>query len=111
MLIHVNDNLITTKNVDSNFPTSLLLIHQFDCPLYPSAPACLSVISPYVISTHNRLFGNGKRAKNHTYTSFYLRLKKILPTSIQGNYRHSLGEYGNTSYGMFGDVRVKNRSD
>ena len=27
---------------------------------------------------------------------------KILPTCLQGNYRYSLGEFSNTSYGVFG---------
>ena len=27
---------------------------------------------------------------------------KILPTCLLGNYRHSLGEFSNTTYGMFG---------
>ena len=32
---------------------------------------------------------------------------KILPTSLQGNYRDSLGEFNNTSYGVFVAKRVK----
>ena len=32
---------------------------------------------------------------------------KILPTSLQGNYGNSLGEFSNTSYGVFGAERVK----
>ena len=30
---------------------------------------------------------------------------KILPTCLQGNYRDSLGEFSNTSYGVFGAER------
>ena len=35
---------------------------------------------------------------------------KILPTCLEGNYRHSLGEFSNTSYGVFGAERVKKNS-
>ena len=31
---------------------------------------------------------------------------KILPTCLQGNYEDSLGEFGNTSYGVVGTERV-----
>ena len=31
---------------------------------------------------------------------------KILPTCLLGNYRHSLGEFSNTTYGMFRTERV-----
>ena len=31
---------------------------------------------------------------------------KILTTCLQGNYRDSLGEFSNTSYGVFGTERV-----
>ena len=32
---------------------------------------------------------------------------KILQTCLQGNYRDSLGEFSNTSYGVFGAERVQ----
>ena len=32
---------------------------------------------------------------------------KILPTCLQGNYRNSLGEFSNTSYGVVGAERIK----
>ena len=32
---------------------------------------------------------------------------KILPTCLRGNYRDSLGEFSNTSCGVFGAERVK----
>ena len=32
---------------------------------------------------------------------------KILPTCLKGNYRDSLREFSNTSYGVFGSERVK----
>ena len=32
---------------------------------------------------------------------------KILPTCLQGKYRHSLGEFSKTSYGVLGTERVK----
>ena len=32
---------------------------------------------------------------------------KILPTCLKGNYTDSLGEFSNTSYGVFGAERVK----
>ena len=32
---------------------------------------------------------------------------KILPTQLQGNSADSLGEFSNTSYGVFGAERVK----
>ena len=37
------------------------------------------------------------------YTNLSEMKNKILPTCLQGNYRYSLGEFSNTSYGMFGD--------
>ena len=36
---------------------------------------------------------------------------KILPTCLQGNYRDSLGEFSNTSYGVFGAERVNPMSN
>ena len=32
---------------------------------------------------------------------------KILPTCLQGNYRDSLGEFSNVSYGVVGAEKVK----
>ena len=32
---------------------------------------------------------------------------KVLPTFLQAKYRDSLGEFSNTSYGIFGAVMVK----
>ena len=32
---------------------------------------------------------------------------KFLPTCLQGNFRDSFGEFGNTSYGVFGVERVE----
>ena len=32
---------------------------------------------------------------------------KALPTSLQGNYGDSLGEFNNASYGVIGAMRVK----
>ena len=38
---------------------------------------------------------------------FYLKIEnKILPSCLQGNYRDSLGEFSNTSYGVFGAESV-----
>ena len=35
--------------------------------------------------------------------------KKILPTCLQENFKDSLGELSNTSYGVFWSERVKHR--
>ena len=34
---------------------------------------------------------------------------KIVPTCLQRNYRYSLGEFSNTSYGVFGATGLKTR--
>ena len=36
---------------------------------------------------------------------------KILPTCLQGNYRDTLGEFRNTSYGVLGAERVNTVGD
>ena len=36
------------------------------------------------------------------HSNFSEMKNKILPTSLQGNYRDSLGEFSNASYGVFG---------
>ena len=38
--------------------------------------------------------------------NFYKTKNKTLPTCLQGNYQHSLGEFSNTSYGLYGAERV-----
>ena len=44
----------------------------------------------------------------HIETKLVSRIKTIiLPTCLEGNYRNSLGELSNTSYGMCGISRVK----
>ena len=45
------------------------------------------------------LFGNASKAIHAQH--FIKDKKKIVPTRLQGNYRGSLGEFGNTSYGLF----------
>ena len=42
------------------------------------------------------------RIKQMIFHSNLSKIKdKILPTCLQGNYRDSLGEFSNTSYGVF----------
>ena len=39
--------------------------------------------------------------KQYIHSTLSKIKKKIVPTCLQGNYRGSLGEFGNTSYGLF----------
>ena len=48
------------------------------------------------------LFGNENKANDHTATNLSKMKNKIFPTCLQGNYRESLGEFGNISYSVLG---------
>ena len=51
------------------------------------------------------LFGNENKANDHTQ-QFIKGENKILPTSFQGRYKDTLGEFSNVSYSVFGAERV-----
>ena len=40
------------------------------------------------------------------HSNFSMMKSKIVPTCLQGNYRDSLGEFSNTSYGIYWAERV-----
>ena len=72
-----------------------------------SAQASLSVCKFSLHNPHKRSC-LVKRIKQLIIHSNLSKIKdKILPTCFQGNYRDSLGEFSNTSSGMFGSKSVK----
>ena len=83
------------------------MVVLFVNPFSPSQ--LISVLFLLTLSTQNNLFGNENIVNDHTRQSISKMKNNILPTSSQRHYRDSLGEFCNTSYGVFGAERVKER--
>ena len=102
LLIHFYEHMVASITLDQLGPdrgscTTLTL----------SAPASLSVckFSLYYPRKRSCLVMRIKRMV--IYRNISKMKNKILPTSLRGNFRDSLGEFSNVSYGMFGAERVK----
>ena len=74
----------------------------------PFSPTSLSVCKFSLYYPH-KISCLVMRVKQMIIYSNLSKMKyRIPPTCLQGNYRDSLGEFSNLSYGVFGAVRVKN---
>ena len=60
-----------------------------------------------MLSTQNELFGDENKANDHTQQLIKYQTQHSPNVFTRKPDRHNLGEFSNTSYGVFGSVRVK----